>query len=589
MTADRKDLTHSHGAARLAIGLAQGLALFFMFKAAELKVWPATNLPLYEALALPLVFAPLVVVHGLSQLPRRTLAIWAGTAAAVCAALGAYDGYRFPDKGDEVILVTFPLIPVLAIGLFVAQALVLAAHADGKRIAGYPTYFDAAWKHGVQLAAGVGFTAALWILIFLGSRLFELIKLDFLSNLIEEQWFSIPITTMALAASIQVTDVRPALVRGIRTLALTLLSWLLPVIVVIVAGFLASLPFTGLQPLWDTRFAASLLLAVAAALIVLINAAYQDGTPEHMAGPVVRWTMIGAAVLPTPLICIAAYALMLRVRQYGWTEDRVLAFACIVVGACYSVGYLIAALRPRDLLKRLEPTNIATSFVVLVILVALFSPIADPVRIGVANQVARLQDGRTSAVEFDYAYLRFQGGRFGASALARMKDGEIQVAGVPERAAQAMTLEARHVGNPAITQDIASNVTIAAGKEIPASFITQDWAVAVKERADIPACLRQQGARCEAFLLDFTGDGVDEILLIPEDGSAAPTLFHHGDGGWARAGALPRGLACPDFKDRLRAGAVGMTPSRWRDLEIGGARWDVAETSPLDAADCAPR
>ena len=42
-------------------------------------------------------------------------------------------------------------------------------------------------------------------------------------------------------------------------------------------GFLASLVFTGLEPLWRTRSAAALLLVSAAALVVLINTAYREG------------------------------------------------------------------------------------------------------------------------------------------------------------------------------------------------------------------------------------------------------------------------------------------------------------------------
>lgn len=586
MTTDHSVLTHSQGFFRLAIGLVQGIVLFFMFKAAEFKVWPATNLPLYEALALAFVFVPLVIIHALSQLARRPLAIWAGTAMAVCFIVGAYDGYRFPDKGEEIILVTFPLIPVLAISLFVAQALVLAAHADNKRIADYPTYFDAAWKHGVQLAAGIGFAAALWILIFLGSRLFELIKLDFLSNLIEEEWFSIPITTMALAGSILVTDVRPTLVRGIRTLALTLLSWLLPVIVVIVAGFLASLPFTGLQPLWDTRFATALLLAVAAALIVLINAAYQDGTMEHTPGPLVRWTMIGAAVLPMPLIGIAAYALSLRVAQYGWTEDRVLALACVVVGACYGAGYLIAALKPKDMLKRLEPTNIVTSFVALAIVFALFTPIADPVRIAVANQVARLEDGRTSAASFDYAYLRFHGGRVGAAALERMQAGNLQIAGVQERARQTISMKSPRGGGSVIAQDIALNVIVPDGRTLPATFVAQDWNEIPKDQYGLPACLREQGVRCEAYFVDLSGDGMEEILLVSDSDQVPPTVFHWIDQRWSRAGELSRRLACPEMKELLRSGGVQAAPSNWSDAVVGGVRLRLSESHPMEAMDC---
>jgi hypothetical protein len=116
-------------------------------------------------------------------------------------------------------------------------------------------------------------------------------------------------------------------VRGVRTLASTLLSWLLPLTTLIAAGFLAALLFTGLDPLWATRRAASLVLAIAAVLIVLINAVYQDGEREHPAAFILRSAGIVAAVALTPLVAIAAHAVMLRVNQYGWTLERVFAAA----------------------------------------------------------------------------------------------------------------------------------------------------------------------------------------------------------------------------------------------------------------------
>jgi hypothetical protein len=45
----------------------------------------------------------------------------------------------------------------------------------------------------------------------------------------------------------------------------------------IITGFLCSLPFTGLAALWETRHATSLLLSANAVLIMLINAAFQNG------------------------------------------------------------------------------------------------------------------------------------------------------------------------------------------------------------------------------------------------------------------------------------------------------------------------
>ena len=74
---------------------------------------------------------------------------------------------------------------------------------------------------------------------------------------------------LAFTCAIHVTDVRAGIVRGARTLKLTLLSWLLPIMALIAVTFLATLLFTGLEPLWSTRRATPVLLAAAAALVFL--------------------------------------------------------------------------------------------------------------------------------------------------------------------------------------------------------------------------------------------------------------------------------------------------------------------------------
>jgi hypothetical protein len=146
---------------------------------------------------------------------------------------------------------------------------VVRAEFERRRIASFPAYFDTTWKAGVQLAMSLGFTGAFWILLLLGAALFKVIGLSFLEDLLRETWFAIPVTFLVFAVAVHLTDVRDGLIRGVRTVALMLLSWLLLVMTVLAAGFLAALPFTGLQALWETGNATSLVLAAAAALIIL--------------------------------------------------------------------------------------------------------------------------------------------------------------------------------------------------------------------------------------------------------------------------------------------------------------------------------
>src|SRR5262249_9094119 len=144
-------------------------------------------------------------------------------------------------------------------------------------IASYPTYFDISWKLGVQFSLAALFTGLLWGLLYLGSELFKLITLDFLSRWLKHPWFSIPVTLVAFSYAVHVTDVRGGGVRGVRLLKFPREPWRLPVLWLFARLFLRAWRFMGPEPLWATRKATSILLWSAAVLVFLINAAYQDG------------------------------------------------------------------------------------------------------------------------------------------------------------------------------------------------------------------------------------------------------------------------------------------------------------------------
>src|ERR1700686_4271967 len=97
--------------------------------------------------------------------------------------------------------------PLAAI-LFIIHTLTISGEADRKLIAFYPTHFDIAWKHGVQLVLAVGFVGLLWGLLFLGAELFRLINIEFLAELLKRPTFSFPVTTLAFSSAILVTDAR---------------------------------------------------------------------------------------------------------------------------------------------------------------------------------------------------------------------------------------------------------------------------------------------------------------------------------------------------------------------------------------------
>jgi hypothetical protein len=572
---------------------------------------------------------PVLLISGLGHMHRRQLVLWGGAVALLLAGLGCYDAWRVADlpamplakaspaqAGPERILApgayrsAFPSSELLfftAAGLFIAHSLVMAAVHERRRIAAYATQFDIAWKLGVQLAFSGLFTGVTWLVLQLGAQLFELVKLKFLTGLMHEEWFAIPVTAFAFACAMHLTDVRPAIVRGIRSLLLVLMSWLLPVTVLLVGGFLATLPFTGLAPLWSTRHAASVLLCAAAGFVVLINAAWQQGGDGKEAAPtvsiVVRVAARIAALLLAPLVIIAIYALFLRVRDYGWTGDRVSAAACMLVASCYAGGYFHAGLRP-GWLPSLAQVNIATAFVIIAALLALFSPLLDPARISVNSQLARLASGKVKADTFDFAFLRFDGERFGRAALDRLERLAAGPAGglangidsalVRRQIAIVRKMRNRWSRNqPQPPADLAANLRVHPdGARLPESFLRTDWILRDDDDYVYPDCLRRANRRCDAFLLDVTNDGKPEVLLFREQetdtrntGADSLVLGEDAQGRWSAYAtvSLPA-IDCKTVRDNLASGRVGTLPPLLADVEIGSLR---ARLNPVaSVADC---
>ncbi len=563
---------------RLATGLAQGLLLFGLDHAAAHRLWPATSPALFMALAAGVFFTPFVVLAGLSTMRLGRLAIWKLVAFAVAVGLTGYaaNAARL-QYSSEGMWPNGVVVYAVAALLFIGHHLVQPAEMERRPIARFTTYFDETWKHGVQLALSILFTGAFWLLLVLASALFSMIGVDAIKKLIEQAWFGFPATAVMFAAAVQLTDVRAGLVRGVRTVSLTLLAWLLPLMVLIAAGFLATLPFQGLALLWATKKAAALLLTAAAALIVLTNAAYQDGTEQPP--KVLAWAARIAGLLLAPITILAAYAIWLRVDQYGFTPDRVYGAACVIVAAGYAVGYAIAALKPGAWMKPLEATNIAMAFVAIVVLLALFTPLADPARLSVNSQVARLEAGKVKPEAFDFEFLRLRSGQRGVKAIEALEKHADPAIARAARAAPKTWQEAadRRAASAARENPIFANANKAAlkkvqmlpaGQVLPADFVAQFTALGAPP---LSGCRLAPDTWCIGTLVQVDGAGDPELLLS----SGYDIVIHRRDetGRWREYGQVTLS-SCPTYniRDVFAAGQLKPLPPSLPDLEIAGQR-----------------
>ena len=554
--------TRTTAAIRLAIGLAQGIALFLLQKADESKTWPATQPMLYAPLLLCALTIPLIPLSALSAMRRSALLAWSGVAAALVAIMAIHAAWAgaAPDRLGAGPL-SPPVFIAAAVLLFIAHHLVQPAEAVGRPVAPYADYFDLVGTNVVRLFLSLAFTGAFWLLLFLAGALFKLIGVEAIQKLIGETAFAFPATGLMFAAAVhmavQLTEARAGLVRGVRTVGLVLLAWLLPLMVVIAAGFLATLPFTGLSLLWSTKAAASLLLSAAAALIILINAAYQDGLEPP--NPILRWAARLASLLLIPIVILTAYALWLRIHQYGLTPDRVMATTYLIVAVGFTIGYTFAATRPGAPMRPLEPTNLIMAAVSVLLVIALFTPIADPARLSAASQVKRLESGKVSPEKFDFQFLRFDSNRYGRLALERLKASRDPE--VAKRAREMSGMNARPA--PRLDKPDFGGVSVyPTGARLPDSFVKQNWDASPRSDCIGP------GSVCKALVLDIDGDGAAEVLLGVGD---IFDVFRWDGRRWKRVARTGSTCGTGDLDAALKAGQVRMgEPQPRRDLLVGG-------------------
>lgn len=539
------------GGAGLVLGL--GLALLH----------DSHNLPLYLVTAL----CPLLLMLGCRTVPLGRLLLWLAVAAAGLAGLGLHAGARgaFSEFPETTPLFGEPLRLWFGatIGLLLAHVLVTDGLREGRWLASYTLHFDTASKLAIQLGLAVAFTGAMWGMLALGAESFAMLGITTAWDLFSSRWFAYPASALAVALAIHVSDTQPALVRGVRVLALTLLSWLLPPLALILAAFLASLPFVSLEPLWATRFAATLLLVSAASLIFLVNGCHQDG-----ALPLPLWKRAAvtlASLELVPLVALATWALQLRVAQYGWTVDRILAAAVIVIMGAVALGYAMAALAGGAGGRVLETTNRAAAFGAIAVVLALFTPLADPARLMVADQMARLQTGQATVQDFDFAALKFDGARWGAAALESLARTGTGPASIRTAAAAALEQRARAPGLPSTAGEMSKRVVVLpAGRALPEGFIAAEFGARFDSAA---RCLRYAGPPCLAVFLALRPGAAESLLWV--NGSYGYLYEADAAGNWVRAASVSGGT-CPD--PGSPAGDPVVEPHAWPDIVVGARR-----------------
>ena len=311
----------------------------------------------------------------------------------------------------------------MALAIAIAVPLFQVARDEGRASFPYTQVHGHAWTNVVLWGACWGFTGIVVLLSHLLGELFALIGITVLKDLLNKSWPNALIIGAAFGAALALLRDRDRVVRLLQRVVTSVLGVLAPVLGVALILFLVSLPFTGLDKLWEaTKSTTPILMACVIGALILANAVIGHGPEDEARNPVLRWSALALGVSILPLAIIAALAMGLRLNQYGLTPDRLWGLVSVAFAVGYGLVYFVAVVRRRlDWAPLIRRDNIRLAFATVAGALVLATPLLGFDAISVNDQVARLKARKVTVDKFDWAALAFDFGAPGKRALADLE------------------------------------------------------------------------------------------------------------------------------------------------------------------------
>lgn len=546
-----------------------------LYQSVEHKVWPGTE-PLW---LIPLVTfsitLPLLTLLSITKTNGKATVKYLLPFTLLLSLLGAYVGYQqepveFVNNGIVIAIFCFTgLIAVFKALMYIQQYL------SNDEIS-YSSLFKLSWRNFIIFAECWLFVLIFWAILQLGAGLFAVLEIEFFKELLRKDWFVIPVLNLAFGFAIIVFRNIIFTVDNISTILQTLIKFLLPALTIVSLGFLATLPFTGLDTLWKTGTGSLLMMWLQALTLFFVNAVYQDASHERPYHSILhRLIFIGVAILPIYSL-ISFYGLWLRIDQYGLTVDRCWAVLICILLACFSFGYLIGIIKKRDAwLETLSKVNIAMGIVLLVFMLLVNSPLLNFQSISASSQLSRLHDGKISYDKFDYQYFAHSLGRQGYLELQELK--QILKVSDPEKIAiiDRMYINHENITKDELTlQDFNTLVTYWPSKsDFPDDLINAVYRVKVNNE-----WTTYRGNNYYFIAQDLNDDSELDYIVIEENNySTSANLWFLKDKKWQSKYMQTSNPNESKFiKDQLLNNKIEVVQPKWKNLKVGDLTFRTA-------------
>jgi hypothetical protein len=574
----------------LIAAVVQGWALYGLHWSVDNSAWPATSPGTLLAFYATAAFVPLTVQMLVQYVRRPIMWLLVAALAAFYLLVGWHygewifdDAVRgLPDRWLEVAFIVF--IQWLLVMPFLQTRLI-----EGRWRGRYALFFSTAWNNKLVLVEAVIFTGLFWLLLFLWGQLFRMLGIRFFTELFREPIFAYPVTSIVFGVALKLIGSLERLTKTVLDQILNVLKWLALLAGLILALFTVALAFElpSMIASGERAIGASWLLWLVAGTVLLVNAAYRDGSIDQPYPRAMGFALRCVVPLTVVVALVAVYAVWLRIDQYGFTVSRF--WASVVAGAAvlYSVGYAIAVRHKQHWMRSIAGVNVLTALYLIAALTLALTPVLSPYRISADSQFALAQAAQQSSTDVEsyydstdspMTYLRFAAGKYGRNRLEELSRIQDHPRAEEIRREATATLARENRWGP-LRYDrstLLASIALPAGQTLEAE---PELVALITEDTLRMSGSRNAGGKIPAVFVDLDHDQIDELVLLQ---NFRAVVYSKKGGAWRGIGnmAAGRGSASEIVISRLLEGDFNVAPAEWDDLVIGGVRYRVLPNEP---------
>lgn len=361
---------------------------------------------------------------------NRRLLIFTPLLALLLFSLIAWQDYRDISRiSDYAFFSIIALIQITVILTTFMQAL-----RQDKPYYHYADLFENAWNNHFYVLFSALLTGGFLLILLLGTLLFDSINIE-VGDFIWDEDVTPIIVGALLGLGIGISREHASLIFRIRSVFFALFRILTYLTTVIVLLFALSLPFS-INQLFSNDATSAILLSLVIISILLLNSQVyyynKDDKNEHnddlhdiASFRHISWVnhlFVAQIVLLPILSLISVFAIYLRIDQYGLMPKRIIALTLAITLFIYGLTYVYQLVKQKaNWSQAFKKANPLLALLWVLILVLLLSPVLDPIRLSVNDQVQRLKTNEVSAKDFDFDALNYNLGKLGDQALEDMK------------------------------------------------------------------------------------------------------------------------------------------------------------------------